>query len=175
MQLAAVLDVFEALFKAAQHPDVAEVGRYGNDTAPGGQSPAGVKVKDARGAHMYLWGAVWKGATTLEVPAVLPTPKWGAQRIAVFAAQLLDVAQPTDFFQSWRLVALPDLGPTNARGQVPAGVEVVCADGTRMLLRSTHGSSQTGDPDEEPCPDYQIPLEVKEWHLKVSARSVAPA
>lgn len=176
MQLSAVLDVFEGLFRAAGHPDVVDVGRYGADVEPGGSSPAGVKLRDVRGGHMYLWGARWKGETPLAVPEVLPTPRFGHQRIAVFAAQLLEAAQPTDLFESWRLVALPDIGPTEARGQVPAGVSVVCVDGTKVLLRSTHGSSPTGDPDVEPCPEYRIPVEeVRQWHLKVSARSAAHA
>ncbi len=90
---------------------------------------------------------------------MLPPPKLGAQRIAVLAAQLLEVARPPQFPQ-WRLLALNDLGPTDQRGQGPAGVGVVCADGSKVLLRATSGASQTPYPTEDPYPDWRMPVDL---------------
>lgn len=153
MQLTEVLDLLKRLFEAAGHPDIAEVRTYGAGTE---QSPAGVDVRDVRRGHTYLAGSSWKGETPVDVPEVLPAPKQGAQRIAILAVKLLDAAQPAQF-KAWRLVALPDLGPTDGRGTVPAGVSIVCADGARVLLHATQGSSQAGDPEVDPHPDWQIP------------------
>src|SRR3954471_11789510 len=102
MQLAAFLDVIEAVLKASNHPDIAEVRRYGTDAAPGGQSPAGVAVRwaYASGATSYLAGSPLKVETPLPTPEVLPPPPVVAQRLPVFVVQLLDVAQP-DVFRSW--------------------------------------------------------------------------
>jgi hypothetical protein len=155
VKLAEVLDVFEGLFAAAQHPDIVSVGRYGSDMQPGGQSPAGVKVKHLSGSEAYLWGAVVRNdAVPAPVPEALPAPRLRAPRIAILAAKLLDVARPAQF-KAWRLVAFPDLGPEP--GVTSLGVEVVCADGTKMLLRATAGSGPAGDPADEPAPDYRIP------------------
>ncbi|GGN39105.1 hypothetical protein GCM10010109_66660 [Actinoplanes campanulatus] len=126
---------------------------YGEGTP---QSPAGVAVKDTRGGSTYLWGTTWRGETPVDLPEVLPPPKLGAQRIAVLAVKLLDAARPAEL-KAWRLVALPDLGPTDARGVAPAGVGLVAADGSRFLLRATHGGSQTGDPAEDPHPEWRVP------------------
>ncbi|MFC7530208.1 hypothetical protein [Actinoplanes sp. GCM10030250] len=158
MELTDVLDVFERLFNAAQHPDIAEVRRYGKGTA---ESLAGVDLRDQRDAHMYLSGpTTWKGKETpLEVPEQLPPPRLGAQRIAVLAAQLLDAAKPAQF-RAWRLVALENLGPTDQRGTVPAGVSVLCADGSRILLRATSGASQTPYPAEDPFPQWRVPTPI---------------
>jgi hypothetical protein len=155
VQLGDVLDLLKRLIEAAQHPDVAEVRVYS-----GGPEPArnGVAVKDRRGGHMYLAGATWKGETPVDVPTVLPPPKLGAQRIAILTVQLLNAARPSEL-QDWRLVALTDLGPTEARGTMPSGVSLIAADGTRFLLRALHGGSQTGDPEEEPdvSRGWQVP------------------
>ncbi|MEU4558428.1 hypothetical protein AB0F72_08560 [Actinoplanes sp. NPDC023936] len=153
MQQAEVLDVMKRLFEAAAHPDIAEVRVYGAGTK---ESPGGVAVKDQRNGSTYLVASPWKGETPVDVPEQLPPPKLGVQRIAVLAVRLLDAARPAQF-QAWRLVALPDLGPTDARGTTPAGVSIKCADGTNVLLRAMHGGSQTGDPAEDPHPDWQIP------------------
>ncbi|MEU4214053.1 hypothetical protein [Actinoplanes sp. NPDC026623] len=171
MQLAQVLDVLEGLFAASEHPDIKEIERYGHDTAPGGGSPAGVKVKHDSGSEAYLWGAVWPGAKPIPVPDEPLPPRYRASRLAVLAVQLLDVARPTQF-RSWQLVAFPDLGPQP--GVSPAGVSIVCSDGTAMLLRVTAGSGPVGDPADDPFPDYRIPEGVKEWHLRASAQSAAP-
>lgn len=153
MQLPEVLDLLQRLLTAAQHPDIVEVRVYS-----GGPEPArnGVAVKDRRGGNMYLAGAVWKGETPVDAPEVLPPPKLGVQRIAALTVKLLDVAKPAEL-QAWRLVALPDLGPTDARGVTPSGVSLVGADGSKVLLRALHGGSQTGDPAEDPYPDWRVP------------------
>jgi len=173
MQLAQVLDVFEGLLVASKHPDIVEIERYGRDVAPGGSSPAGVKARYQSGSEAYLWGAVWPGEIPITVPDEMPPPKRRADRMAIFAVQLLDVARP-DVFTSWQLVAFPDLGPTDERGKSAAGVSLVCSDGTKMLLRVTAGSGPSGDPAEDPFPDYRIPEGVKSWHLRVHAQSAAP-
>jgi hypothetical protein len=153
VQLTDVLDLLRRLIQAADHPDIAEVRVYA-----GGDEPLrnGVDVKDQRGGHMFLAGAQWKGETPVEVPELLPPPKLGAQRIAILTVKLLDAARPAEL-KAWRLVALPDLGPTDARGVAPAGVSLVAADGTKILLRAMHGGSQTGDPAEDPHPDWRVP------------------
>lgn len=153
MQLGDVLDLLKRLIEAAQHPDIAEVRLYS-----GGPEPArnGVAVKDVRGGSMFLAGAAWKGETPVDVPEVLPPPKLGAQRIAILTVQLLNAAKPSEL-QDWRLVALNDLGPTEARSVTPSAVSLIATDGTRFLLRALHGGSQTGDPAEDPHPDWRVP------------------
>jgi hypothetical protein len=154
VQLPDVLDLLRRLIEGAQHPDIADVRLYS-----GGPEPErnGVAVRDQRQGHMYLAGTTWKGETPVDTPDVLPPPKLGAQRIAVLAVKLLDVARPAEL-KAWRLVALPDLGSTDARGVAPAGVSLACADGTRVLLRATHGGAQAErDPEEDPFPDWRVP------------------
>ncbi|MFF0378665.1 hypothetical protein [Actinoplanes missouriensis] len=153
VQQAEVLDVMKGLFEAAQHPDIAEVYTYGAGTK---ESPGGVAVKDVRGGKMFLVASPWKGETPVDAPEILPPPRQGVQRISTLAIRLLDAAKPA-LFQAWRLVALPDLGPTDARSVTPAGVSIKCADGTTVLLRAMSGGSQTGDPAEDLHPDWQIP------------------
>ena len=65
----------------------------------------------------------------------------------------------------WReWVALPDLGPSDQPGTWPAGVSVVCADGTKMLLRSSAtGVTLGAEPEQDPFPDYRIPEGVQQW------------
>ena len=156
MQLNEVLDVMKRLIEAAQHPDIKNVYTYGAGTK---ESPGGVAAVDERGGKMFLVGSPWKGETPIDAPEQLPPPKSGAQRIAVLAVRLLDAARPAQF-AAWRLVALPDLGPTDQRGATPAGVSIKCADGTTFLLRATSGGSQTGDPEVDPHPDWTIPTSI---------------
>jgi hypothetical protein len=158
VQLAQVLDVLAALLAAADHPEVAAVERYGQDLVPGGPSPAGVRVRYRNGSEAYLWVALWPGENPLPTPETLPSPKRRADRIAVFTAQLLDVARPAQF-AAWRVVALPDLGPLEESGKAPRGVRIDCADGTSLLLRATSGVGPSGDPDEDPYPGYRIPAD----------------
>jgi hypothetical protein len=153
VQLSETLDLLKRLLDAAGHPDVAEVSLYSGGPEP---DRNGVAVKDRRGGHMYLSGATWKGEIPVDTPDVLPPPNLGAQRIAALTVKLLDAAKPVEL-QAWRLVALPDLGPTDARSVAPTAVSLVGADGSRMLLRATHGGSQTGDPAEDPHPDWRVP------------------
>lgn len=176
MQLGQVLDVIEGVLVASQHPDIAEIRRYGTDTAPGGQSPAGVAVRwvYGDGATSYLAGSALRIESAVPTPEELPPPRAVLARLPVFVVRLLDVARPTAF-QSWRLVAIAGIGPTGQQGQVPAGVGVVGADGSKFVLHSTYGSGQTKEPETDPHPEYQIPSEVKEWHLKASAQSAGPA
>lgn len=156
MQLPDILDVLKRLFEAAQHPDIAGVSVF----ARGSELPRnGIAVKDRWSGTTFLSGADWKGETPVDTPAVLPPPKQGVQRILTLAAWLLDTAKPAQF-QAWRLVALPDLGPTDARGTTPAALSIVCADGTRFLLRATQGGSQLPTPGEDPNPDWRVPADL---------------
>jgi hypothetical protein len=153
VQLTEVLDVLAALFRAADHPDIAEVSTFARGPEP---ARNGLAVKDKWSGTTFLSGADWKGETPVEMPAVLPPPKKGVQRIATLAVMLLDMARPAQM-EAWRLVALPDLGPTDARGATPSGVSIACADGTRVLLRATQGGSQLPTPDDDPNPGWQVP------------------
>ena len=168
LQLTQVLDVIEGLLVASQHPDIVLIRRYGKDATPGGNSPAGVCVKHCSGSEAYIWGAVHPGEIPIPVPEVLPAPERRADRLAVLVTQLLDVARPEQF-RSWQLVAFPDLGPVEEQGKSAAGISLVCADGTKVMLRTTAGSGQTGDPAEEPAPGYVLPEAVSSWHLEASA------
>jgi hypothetical protein len=158
VRLADVLDVLQELHLTSGHPEIAAVERYGTDPAPGGPSPAGLRLRYETGSFAYLWGAIWPGETPLPVPADLPPPSGRAMRAAAFAAQLLEAAQP-EAFRSWELVALPDLGPAEARGKVPLGLRINCGDGTSLLLRATAAGGPVQEPDTEPHPDYRIPLQ----------------
>ncbi|GAA2864742.1 hypothetical protein Acy02nite_14190 [Actinoplanes cyaneus] len=157
MQLAHVLDVLQELHAVSDHPELAAVERFGADAMPGGPSPAGLRLRYETGSFAYLWGAVWAGETAMTVPADLPPPSRRASRAVVFAAQLLDAARP-GVFRSWELVALRDLGPADARGKVPLGLRITCADGTSFLLRATSAGGPTREPDTEPHPSYRLPL-----------------
>lgn len=172
MQLAQVLDVFEGLLAASRHPDIAGLKRYGHDVTPGGGSPAGINVKHASGSEAYLWVAVWPGAKPIPIPDEPLPIRQRAGRLAVFAAQLVDVARPSQF-RSWQLVAFSDLGPEP--GVSPCGISVVCSDGTTMLLRVTAGGPPTGEAAEDPHPDYRIPEDVTTWQLAAGTANVVPA
>ncbi|RZU52077.1 hypothetical protein EV385_3918 [Krasilnikovia cinnamomea] len=172
MRLAEILDVIEVVLNASEHPDIVQVDRYGDATEPWGpniqtsksRSISGVRVRFQSSASAMIFGAIWPGETPVPVPDEMPPPARRAPRLAIFVVQLLDVARPTKF-RSWQLVALSDLGPTDARGSSPSGVSLVCADGTKMLLRVTGASASIGvDPETEPFPDYVMPDAVKLWH-----------
>ncbi|GLW27320.1 hypothetical protein [Actinoplanes regularis] len=156
MRLAQVLDILQELHLAGGHPEIAAVERFGTDTAPGGPSPAGLRLRYTTGSEAYLWGAVWPGETPIPVPEILPPPSRRASRAAAFAAQLLDAARPSAF-RAWELVALKGLGPAEERGKVPLGLRITCGDGTALLLRATAAGGPTREPDSEPHPEYRIP------------------
>ncbi|GAA4976885.1 hypothetical protein [Actinoplanes utahensis] len=157
MQLGQVLNVMETLLTAAAHPEIEAVERFGTDAAPGGPSPAGVRVRYVDGALAYLWGGVWTSESDLPTPESLPPPAGRRpDRLAVLAVWLLDAARPAAL-RSWRLVGLPNLGPTAERGKAPRGVRIVCADGTSLLLRVTAAGGPERAPAEEPFPDWRVP------------------
>ncbi|MEV6349250.1 hypothetical protein [Actinoplanes sp. NPDC051851] len=154
VRLAQVLDVLERLLAAARHPEITAVDRFGSDAAPGGPSPAGVRVRYTTGAEAYLWGAVWPGENPLPVPETLPPPLGRRpDRLAVLTAQLLDAVRPPEF-ASWQLLGLPDLGPAGERGKAPRGIRITGADGTSLLLRVTAAGGPTAESETEPYPDY---------------------
>lgn len=181
MKLAQILDVIEGVLIASEHPEIVEVERYGNATEPWGptvaesrsKSISGVMVKYSSSSTASIWGGVQPGEIVIPMPEEMPPIGRRAPRLAIFVAQLLDVARPAPF-ASWRLSGFPDLGLESDRGKWPSGVTVVCADGTEMLLRVTSTGTTVGrEPEEDPFPDYRIPEGVKEWH-RVNAQSAAP-
>ncbi len=182
MRLAQVLDVVEGLLVASEHPDIVKVERYGTATEPWGPSVersrttsiAGVKVTYTSTSTALLNGRIETAAFPVPMPAELPPPRLRAPRLAIFVAQLLDVARP-EVFSRWELVSLPSLGDAGQLGTLPYGLSIACADGTTMLLLAQSTGAMVGsEPTEEPFPDYVIPAEgVKSWHLKASAPPAA--
>ncbi|MEU4161406.1 hypothetical protein [Actinoplanes sp. NPDC026670] len=160
MHLSQVLDVIGRLLRNAAHPEIEAVERFGTDSAPGGPSPAGLRIRYVNGALAYLWGAIWPGETDLPAPDRLPPPRGNRpDRAAVLVALLLEAARPAEF-RSWQLVALPDLGPTGQRGKVPRGLRIVAADGTSLLLRATAAGGPDRDPPDEPFPEWTVPAQI---------------
>lgn len=159
-----VLDLIEQLYASAKHPDITAIERYGPGLGPWGPSKeeskvasiTGIKVTYQSTATASLWGAVWPGGQPVPAPEALP-PARRAARLLVFTAQLLDHAKPGQL-TSWQLLALPGLGPDSEQGVMPAGLGVVTADGSKLLLRSSSTGPTVGfEPAEEPFPDYVIP------------------
>lgn len=177
METAAVLDVMEALLRAADHPDHVTVSRYGRDTRPGGQSPSGVKVTHQSGAASMLWAAVpHRDARPLPVPAVLPPPARRPDRILTLTHRLLDAADP-DEFTSWEICATPGVGAWDDNTPPPSALRITCRDGSIAYLRTTAASGPNGaagDPDTDPWPNYRIPEGIHSWHLKASAACAEP-
>ncbi|WP_328344626.1 hypothetical protein [Micromonospora sp. NBC_00421] len=169
----AVLDVVEALLRAAEHPDYTNITRYGRDSLPGGQSPAGVKAAHMSGSTSMLWAAeVPREATPVQADDdVLVTSMPG--RMLRLMVRLLDAARPNGF-TSWQLCAAPGVG-WPASGESPSAIRIVGDDGSVAYLRATAASGPRGgaaEPKTDPCPDYRIPEGVVEWH---HGRSAAPA
>ncbi|GIE75700.1 hypothetical protein Aph02nite_16500 [Actinoplanes philippinensis] len=157
MRLNQVLDVIDKLLRGCAHPEIEAVERFGTDGAPGGPSPAGLRIRYVNGALAYLWGAIWPQETDLPAPDRLPPPLGNRpDRAAVLVVLLLDAVRPPEF-RSWQLVALPDLGPTGQRGKVPRGLRIVGADGTSLLLRATAAGGPDRDPADEPYPAWIVP------------------
>jgi hypothetical protein len=157
LHLAQALGLLATLFTASGHPEIEAVERFGSDAAPGGPSPAGVRLRYVNGALAYLWGAVWPSETDLPTPDRLPPPRGNRpDRALVLAALLLETARPPEL-RSWQLVALADLGPTDQRGKAPRGLRLVAADGTSLLLRATAAGGPERDPSDEPYPDWRVP------------------
>jgi hypothetical protein len=160
LHLAQVLDVVGALLRNCGHPEIEAVERFGADAAPGGPSPAGLRIRYVNGALAYLWGAIWPQESGLPAPDRLPPPRGNRpDRAAVLVVLLLDAARPPEF-RSWQLVALPDLGPTGQRGKVPRGLRIVAADGTSLLLRATAAGGPERDPSDEPVPGWRVPVDL---------------
>jgi len=182
LKLAQILDVIEGVLIASEHPDIVEVERYGIATEPWGptvalsksKSISGVLVKYTSTATASIWGGVQPGEIAIPMPDEMPPIGRRSPRLAIFVAQLLDVARPA-VFSSWRLAGFPGIGLDHEQGKLPSGVVVVCADGTEMILRVTSTGPTAGrEPEEDPFPEYQIPEGVKQWHLRVNAQSAEP-
>lgn len=170
MQVSQALDVVEALLRAAEHPDVTAVERYGRDVQHGGQSPAGVKVVHRSGSAGMLWAAVPpRDAVAVPLPGEMPPPRLRAARVLVFVHQLLDAARPEQF-TSWELCRQPGV-----EVPVAAALRITARDGSVIYLRGTSASGAGAEPEQDQHPDYQIPQGVQSWHLKVSAPSAEPA
>lgn len=173
MQLSQALDVIEALHRAAEHPDVVDITRYGRDVAPGGQSPSGVRVWYRSGSSAMLWGAVPPpDAVPVPLPSEMPPPRLRAARGLIFAHQLLDVARPEQF-TGWELCRQP-----GCEVPVAAALRITARDGSVIYLRGTAACGPGGvggEPDQDPYPDYRIPDGVREWHRGVGSPSTVPA
>jgi hypothetical protein len=152
MESLQVINVIQRLHLAAQHPAIVSVARYGRDSHPGGQSPSGVAITYQWGSTAYLWPALPSNPAPqpVDLPAEPPPFKLRAPHAIVFCLGLLDAAQPAEF-TAWRPVSFGGVAMS------PAGIELRGADGTNTFLRCTSGSGPTGDPTEDPHPDYVIP------------------
>lgn len=171
MKTADALDMIEALVRAAAHPDVVAVRRYGSDPEPGGNWPSGVKLVHETGAESMLWAAVPpRDARPVALPQEMPEPRLRATRLLIFAHRLLDVAQPSRL-ASWELCAAPGVGI--APGESPSALRLHCRDRSVVYLRATAASGTSGEPDTDPYPDYQIPEGVRTCLTDPSARSAA--
>ncbi|NYT93171.1 hypothetical protein [Salinispora sp. H7-4] len=169
MQVTQALDVMTAIFRAAEHPDIVEVTRYGADAQPGGQSPAGIKVRHQSGTAAMLWAGVPpRDATPVPLPTGPLPPKQRAARILVLAQQLLDVARP-EVFTSWELCRQPGV-----EVPVAAAIRITASDRSVIYLRATAASGGTSEPETDPYPDYQIPQGVQSWH-RLNAPHAEPA
>ncbi|BCL12376.1 DUF2058 domain-containing protein [Micromonospora sagamiensis] len=159
MQLSQVLDVVEALHRAAEHPDVTDITRYGRDSEPGGQSPGGVRVWYRSGSSLMLWGAVPpRDAKPVPLPDEMPPLRLRAARGLVFAHQLLDVARPEQF-SGWELCR-----QSGCEVPVAAALRVTARDGSVVYLRGTSACGQGAEPEQDPYPEYQIPEGVHARH-----------
>lgn len=170
MQVSQALDVMEAILRAAEHPDVVEVARYGTDTQPGGQVPAGIKAVHQNGSYAMLWAAVPPRDARPVPLGEMPPPRLRAQRILVLAHQLLDVARPEPI-AAWELCATPGVGDWDGGDPPPSALRLTCRDRSVIYLRATAASGGAAEPETDPYPDYQIPQGVQSWHLSRSAPS----
>jgi hypothetical protein len=177
-----ILDLVERLLRAARHPDITDIRRYGPGHGPWGPTAEKSKVKAITGVKVthqststaMLWEAVDPDAVPVSAPP-MPPPARRAIRLPLFVARLLDVAQPTQL-RSWQLAASPHVGLEAERGVVPYGLMLVGVDGSRTLLMcSATGPTVGREPTEEPFPDYTIPEEVKTCLQEADAASAAPA
>ncbi|QOC89890.1 hypothetical protein [Micromonospora craniellae] len=169
MQVSQALDMIEALLRAAEHPDITAVQRYGRDAQPGGQSPAGVKALHRSGSAAMLWAAVPpRDATPVPLPSDPLPPRWRAARILVLAHQLLDVARPDQLAQ-WELCR-----QAGVESPIAAALRLNARDGSVVYLRGTSAGGTSREPETDPFPDWQIPEGVREWHLRVNAPSAGP-
>ncbi|MET8278373.1 hypothetical protein [Micromonospora sp. NPDC005174] len=175
MPNAHVLDVVEALLIAAQHPDYTDVYRYGRDSMPGGQSPAGVSATHLSGSRSMLWAAEQPhDARPADASDAMVTSMPG--RTLRLTLRLLDAAQPAEFTR-WELCSAGGVGWPE-HGVSPSAIRITGADGTVAYLRATAASGPRGgaaEPKEDPCPGYVIPQEVREWRHRASAAIAVPA
>lgn len=169
MPNARLLDVIEGLMHAAAHPDYRDITRYGADSVPGGQSPAGVKATHLSGSMSMLWAAaVPLDANPVPADDTMLTSMPGRTLRLMMA--LLDAAQPAEF-TSWHLAAAPGVGWPET-GRSPSAIRIEGSDGTVAYLRATAASGPGGgaaEPKHDPCPDYEIPQEVRQWRHSRSA------
>lgn len=172
MQVTQALDMMEAILRAAEHPDIVSVSRYGADTQPGGQSPPGIKAVHQTGSYAMLWAAVPHRHARPVPLGDMPPPRYRAQRILVLAHQLLDVARP-EVITSYELCATPGVGDWTGDPPLSA-LRLKCGDGSVVYLRATAASGGGAEPETDPYPDYQIPQGVQSWH-RLNAPHAEPA
>lgn len=161
MQVTKALDIMEALFRAAEHPDITAIERYGQDAEPGGQSPPGIKITHQSGSTAMLWAAV-PNRDAKPVPlGEMPPPRWRFWRLLVLAHQLLDAAQPEQFSE-WELCAAPGIGWVQDGQPTPSALRITCRDRSVLYLRATAASGSAREPETDPYPDYRIPQGIQD-------------
>ncbi len=174
-----ILDVFEALFRAAAHPGIKDVQPYG----PGVGGFEGVKVRFEWGNGDYLWAYLFADGDdrkpapkpfAADVPYA-PDPdsesgrKWLVVDYVLKLVHDLCVTARPDAFTGCVPVALHNV----VREHGPSGLRVATTDGAARILRVTIGSGNTKDPEEDPWVGYEIPEEgVRAWkeHRQVTPK-----
>ncbi|MGC4771207.1 hypothetical protein ACLQ25_19825 [Micromonospora sp. DT44] len=169
MRVKDVVDAMELLYRAADHPEVVEVSRFGRDTEPGGQSPPGVKLLFRSGTSALLAASVPPRPAPEAVPltAELPSPSPRVTRTLALTMRLLDYARPP-VFKSWETCAYPGVHLK------PSAVRINCTDGDVVYLRVTVASGPSRDPEADLYPEYEIPEGVRAWPPGVSAAPAVP-
>lgn len=151
MQPHDVLDVFEKLFTAAEHPGIVKVEQHHGRSAGGYD---GVNVYWSFEGHTFLWINHEKASPQECPPPHLATNLRVVDYLLLLALGLCDAARPAPF-ASWAPAAYPGVAVS------PGGLVVKAADGSTFNLRITHSSGANGDPKEDPFPDYRIPQGVQ--------------
>ncbi|WP_067497499.1 hypothetical protein [Actinoplanes sp. TFC3] len=139
MQSSEVLDVFEKLLNAAQHPGIAKVERYDGVVS-------GIRVRFSWETDGFLWVKADAPA-----PTAGPEPtgeKFGtAPYLIKLALDLCESARPGGF-ASWV--------PATYKGMpvAPSGLQIKTTDGGTVNLRVTSGGQ---DPEVNPHAGYSVP------------------
>lgn len=182
MNLAQTLDVIEQLLTAAAHPDIVSVERYGSGEAYGPtkekskeQHLTGLKVTYRSTATALLNGRIEPNVRPVPMPDSLP-PRFSppgkdgtskalsilrAPMLVILVHRLLDAARPAQL-TSWQPMSGPD-GVDGPAGDLPFGLGITCADGTKhLLLAQATGATIGHEAVEDPFPDWRVPDAVRQ-------------